>query len=76
MLLHLSLKLLRGSPKVIVIMAMLECSEFEWMHSYIVLQGPWQPTVGMCVLYTVAVLCTADWKYEELFCSGAKGECT
>ena len=41
MLLYLSVELMRGSPEVIVNVAVLECSELEWMHSYVMLKWPW-----------------------------------
>ena len=41
MLLYLSVELMSGSPEVTVNVAVLESSEFEWMHPYIMLKGPW-----------------------------------
>ena len=40
-MLLLSVEIMRGPPEVVVNVAVLECSEFEWMHSYVMLKGPW-----------------------------------
>ena len=75
MLLHLGLEKLHSFPEVVVCVTLLKCGELERVNPCVGFEGPWQPTVGVNILYTIAMLCTTDWKNVELFCARSKSEC-
>ncbi len=58
----LRLKVLDGLPQVIVHVPGLEGSQFEWVHSRIVLKWPGKPPVGVNIFDAVAVGCATYGK--------------